>query len=156
MQIHLLSVGTRMPGWVQTGFAEYAKRLPHECRLKLVEIAPAKRGKNPDLERIRREEGERLLAAVPRDAAVIALEVGGRSWSTEQLAERLRGWLQDGRDLALLVGGPDGLPAACRERAELQWSLSSLTLPHPLVRVVLAEQFYRAWSLVSGHPYHRA
>ncbi|MAT66130.1 MAG: 23S rRNA (pseudouridine(1915)-N(3))-methyltransferase RlmH [Gammaproteobacteria bacterium] len=156
MQIHLLAVGTRMPAWVEAGFSEYARRLPHECRLKLVEIAPAKRGRNPDLERIRREEGERLLAALPRDATVIALEVGGRAWSTEQLADRLRGWLQDGRDLALLVGGPDGLPTACRERAGLQWSLSPLTLPHPLVRVVLAEQLYRAWSLVSGHPYHRA
>lgn len=155
MQIHLLAVGTRMPAWVEAGFNEYAKRLPHECRLQLVEIAPARRGKHPDLERIRREEGERLLAAVPRDAVAIALEVGGKAWSTEQLAGRLRDWLQDGRDLALLVGGPDGLSAACRERAGLQWSLSPLTLPHPLVRVLLAEQLYRAWTLYKGHPYHR-
>ena len=155
MQIHLLAVGNRMPAWVEAGFNEYAKRLPRECRLQLVEIAPAKRGKHPDVERIRREEGERLLAAVPRDARTIALEVEGRAWSTEQLADRLRDWLQDGRDLALLVGGPDGLSAACRDRAELKWSLSPLTLPHPLVRVVLAEQLYRAWSIISGHPYHR-
>lgn len=144
-----------MPAWVVAGFNEYAKRLPHACRLRLVEIAPAKRGRHPDVERMRREEGDRLLTAVPRAARVIALEVDGTSWRTEQLADRLRDWLQDGRDLALMVGGPDGLSAACRERAELCWSLSPLTLPHPLVRVLLAEQLYRAWSLVRGHPYHR-
>lgn len=156
MQIHLLAVGNRMPDWVNAGYAEYARRLPHECRLSLVEIAPAKRGKHPDIERIKRDEGERLLAAIPRAARAIALEVDGRAWTTLQLAQSLQSWMAEGQDVALLVGGPDGLAPACRERAEQHWSLSPLTLPHPLVRVLLAEQLYRAWSILSGHPYHRA
>lgn len=156
MQIHLLAVGNRMPAWVNTGYEEYARRLPHECRLNLVEIAPAKRGKHPDIERIKRDEGERLLVAIPRAARVIALEVDGRAWSTPQLAQLMRSWMAEGSDVALLVGGPEGLSPACRERADQHWSLSPLTLPHPLVRVLLAEQLYRAWSILSGHPYHRA
>lgn len=155
MQIHLLAVGNRMPEWVTTGFNEYARRLPHECRLNLVEIAPAKRGKNPDIERIKRDEGERILAALPRHARSIALEVEGRAWTTPQLAQHMQIWMAEGQDVALLVGGPDGLSPACRERADQWWSLSPLTLPHPLVRVVLAEQLYRAWSIITGHPYHR-
>lgn len=155
MRIHLIAVGTRMPGWVQEGYREYAGRMPPECSLHLVEIPPGRRGKGADVARAVREEGERMLAAVPRDARAVALEVEGRSWSTEALAQRLGDWLQDGRDLALLVGGPEGLSEACRARAELQWSLSPLTLPHSLVRVIVAEQLYRAWSVLQGHPYHR-
>jgi 23S rRNA (pseudouridine1915-N3)-methyltransferase len=155
MQIQLIAVGTRMPAWVQEGFAEYAKRLPRECGLQLVEIPLGKRGKSADVQRAIAEEGERMLAALPRDCRVIALEVQGRTWSTEQLAGELEGWLGAGRDLALLVGGPDGLSEACRRRADQAWSLSPLTLPHPLVRVLLAEQLYRAWTLYKGHPYHR-
>lgn len=155
MQIHLIAVGNKMPGWVTAGFEEYAKRLPRECALRLVEITPGKRGKNADVARILRDEGERMLAAIPRGARVIALEVGGRVWDTPGLSTALEGWLAEGRDLALLVGGPEGLDEACRQRADQQWSLSALTLPHPLVRVVLAEQLYRAWSLLQGHPYHR-
>ena len=155
MQIHLIAVGNRMPDWVEAAYREYAKRLPRECALKLVEIAPGKRGRNADVARILRDEGERMLAALPRDCRVIALEVGGESWSTPQLAARLTEWMAGGRDVALLVGGPEGMDDACRARADQLWSLSTLTLPHPLVRVVLAEQFYRAWSLSVGHPYHR-
>lgn len=155
MQIHLIAVGTRMPAWVTAGYDEYAKRLPRECALKLVEIPPGKRGRNVDVKRILRDEGERMLAALPKDCSVIALEVGGKPWSTPQLADQLRGWLAGGRDVALLVGGPEGLDAACRARADQTWSLSALTLPHPLVRVLLAEQLYRAWSITVGHPYHR-
>ena len=155
MKVHLIAVGERMPGWVEEGFGEYAKRLPPECALRLVEIPPGKRGKNSDIPRLRAQEGERILAAIPKNALVVALEVKGRPWSTEELSSRLGDWLQGGRDVALLVGGPDGLDEACRARADLQWSLSPLTLPHPLVRVVLAEQVYRAWSLLKGHPYHR-
>jgi 23S rRNA (pseudouridine1915-N3)-methyltransferase len=156
MQIHLIAVGDRMPRWVQDGYNEYAKRLPPECSLRLVEIPAGRRGKNADVERIMRDESERLLTAVPRGAALVALEVGGRSWSTEQLARRLDGWMGSGQDLALLVGGPDGLTDAARKAAGQLWSLSPLTLPHPLVRVVLAEQLYRAWSILRNHPYHRA
>lgn len=153
--MHLLAVGNRMPAWVSEGYTDYARRLPPECALRLVEIAPGKRGKNADLARIQRDEGERMLAAIPKGAQVVALEVGGRAWDTPQLARQLDRWLGEGRDVALLVGGPEGLAPVCRERAELCWSLSPLTLPHPLVRVVLAEQLYRAWSLLQGHPYHR-
>ena len=156
MQIHLLSVGTRMPRWVEEGYAEYAKRLPPECALRLVEIPAGRRGKGEDLSRILQREAEWLIGAIPAQARVLALEVTGTPWSTEQLARKLAGWLSDGRDLALLVGGPEGLADACLERAERRWSLSPLTFPHPLVRVILAEQIYRAWSLLHNHPYHRA
>lgn len=145
-----------MPGWVEAGFAEYAKRLPAECTLRLTEIEPGHRGKSASPDVARREEGERLLAAVPKGARVLALDVTGRAFSTEELTTEFSGWLADGRDLALLVGGPDGLSADCLARAEGRWSLSRLTFPHPLVRVILAEQLYRAWSLLRGHPYHRA
>lgn len=156
MQIHLIAVGDRMPDWVKAGYDEYARRLPAECALRLIEIPAARRGKNADIDRILRDEGERLLAAVPKGADLIALEVGGRSWSTEALARELDTWLHGGRDLALLVGGPEGLAEGARTAARLWWSLSPLTLPHPLVRVIVAEQLYRAWSLLRNHPYHRA
>ena len=156
MNIHLISVGTRMPKWVEQGFTEYAKRMPGECSLKLVEIPLGHRSKGADISRAVRDEGERMLKAIPRDCHIIALEVKGREWSTEQLASKLTGWMESGRDLVLLVGGPEGLADSCRERADMLWSLSPLTMPHPLVRVVLAEQLYRAWSLMRNHPYHRA
>lgn len=156
MKIHLLAVGARMPDWVEKGYAEYAGRLPRECALHLLEISAGKRGSHGDLARIVRTEGERLLAAVPTGSRLIALDERGQEWNTVELAEQLSGWLQEGRDVSLLVGGPDGLDAACRERAERRWSLSRLTLPHPLVRVIVAEQLYRAWSLLRNHPYHRA
>ncbi|HRD66340.1 MAG TPA: 23S rRNA (pseudouridine(1915)-N(3))-methyltransferase RlmH [Candidatus Competibacter sp.] len=156
MKIYLLAVGVRMPAWIEAGYAEYAGRLPRECALNLVEIPAGKRRPNADVARAVRDEGERLLAAVPASSRLVALDERGQEWSTAQLAERLTGWLRDGRDLSLLVGGPDGLDSLCRTRAELLWSLSRLTLPHPLVRVVVAEQLYRAWSLLRNHPYHRA
>jgi len=156
MQIHLIAVGTRMPAWVEQGYAEFAKRLASECAMRLVEIPPGRRSKGADLDRAVREEGERILKALPKGALVVALDVRGRLWSTQQLSARLKDWMQDGRDLALLVGGPDGLSQECRAVADLAWSLSPLTLPHALVRVLVAEQIYRAWSLLAGHPYHRA
>ena len=156
MNIHLIAVGEKMPRWVQDGYSEYAKRLPTECALRLIEVPAGKRGKNADIARLIRDESERMLAAIPKGAAVLALEVGGRSWSTEQLAQNLDDWMGSGRDLALLVGGPDGLGVAARKAADQLWSLSPLTLPHPLVRVVLAEQIYRAWSILRNHTYHRA
>ena len=155
MNIHLIAVGERMPGWVQQGFGEYAKRLPRECALRLVEIAPGKRGKNADIRRAVQGEGRRMLAAIPKGTRVIALEVGGREWSTAQLASQLEGWMGSGQDVALLVGGPEGLSGEARAAASQEWSLSPLTLPHPLVRVILAEQLYRAWSILRNHPYHR-
>jgi len=144
-----------MPGWVDAGYREYAKRLPPECCLRLVEIEPGHRGKGGSPEVARRVECERILAAIPKGVRVIVLDVRGRSLSTEQLAEELARWMADRRDVALLVGGPDGLADPCLARCNALWSLSPLTLPHPLVRVILAEQLYRAWSVLRGHPYHR-
>ena len=144
-----------MPTWVTEGFQDYAKRLPRECELVLREIAPGKRGKNADLARIREEEGERILASLSRDDQVIALEVGGKPWDTVQLSNQVKDWMRDGRRIALMVGGPEGLSDACRARANQLWSLSPLTLPHPIVRIIVAEQIYRAWSLINNHPYHR-
>jgi 23S rRNA (pseudouridine1915-N3)-methyltransferase len=155
MRIRLISVGTRVPRWVDDGYREYAKRLPPECALGLVEIPPGRRGKRTDPSRAVAEEAQRLLKAVPGGSRVIALDVHGASWTTERLSTNLAGWLGEGRDLALLVGGPDGLGGECLARADGRWSLSPLTFPHPLVRVIVAEQIYRAWSLLRGHPYHR-
>jgi len=156
MNIHLIAIGDKMPAWVQQGFDEYARRLPRECALRLIEIAPGRRGKNADIARAVRDEGQRMLGAVPKGARVIALEVKGRNWSTEQLAGQLEAWMGSGQDIALLVGGPEGLSEEARAAADQQWSLSPFTLPHPLVRVILAEQLYRAWSILRNHPYHRA
>jgi 23S rRNA (pseudouridine1915-N3)-methyltransferase len=144
-----------MPAWVEQGFNEYAKRLPPECSLTLIEIPAGKRGKSADVVRITEKEGQQMLAAIPKGAMVVVLEVTGRQWDTPQLAQKLEQWMQDGRDVALLVGGPEGLAPECLARAEVKWSLSALTMPHPLVRVVLAEQLYRAWSVTQNHPYHR-
>lgn len=155
MQIHLIAVGNRMPDWVSQGYDEFARRMPSECRLKLIEIPAAKRTKAADIKRLVRQEGERMLEAIPKNALLVALDVTGRQWSTEQLANQLDGWMQEGRDLALLVGGPEGLAPACQERAELSWSLSPLTFPHPLVRIVVAEQLYRATTILKHHPYHK-
>jgi 23S rRNA (pseudouridine1915-N3)-methyltransferase len=145
-----------MPRWVEDGYGEYAKRMPPECSLRLLEIAPGRRGKGMDPRRAVASEGAHMLRALPEGVLVIALDVQGKSWSTERLSARLGGWLADGRDLALLVGGPEGLARECLDRAETRWSLSPLTFPHPLVRVILAEQLYRACSLLKRHPYHRA
>lgn len=145
-----------MPAWVGEGYKEYARRLPRECGLVLKEVPLAHRSKSQPVERAVNEEGKRMLAVLSDRQQVIALDVKGRNWSTEQLAQQMDNWMQDGRDISLLVGGPDGLAAECLQRAGQTWSLSPLTLPHPLVRVLLAEQLYRAWSLNSGHPYHRA
>jgi 23S rRNA (pseudouridine1915-N3)-methyltransferase len=156
VQINLIAAGTRMPAWVEEGYHEYARRMPRECRLVLNEIPLAQRSKSQAIERAVRDEGARMLATLSDRQQVIALDIKGRGWSTEQLAQQMESWRQDGRDISLLVGGPDGLAAECLQRADQTWSLSALTLPHPLVRVLLAEQLYRAWSLNSGHPYHRA
>jgi 23S rRNA (pseudouridine1915-N3)-methyltransferase len=145
-----------MPDWVNAGYQEYAKRLPAECSLRLREIDPARRGKGVDASRAVREEGQRLLTAIPKGARVIALDVRGTPWATEDLAGQLAGWLRGGCDIALLVGGADGLSDDCLANAAERWSLSPLTLPHPLVRILLSEQLYRAWSLLQHHPYHRA
>lgn len=155
MKIRLLAIGTKMPEWVTIGYEDYAKRLVDDVRLELVEIPAGKRAKNSDLIRLTEKEGEAQLTALAPQDHVVALEVGGCAWSTEDLSQNLARWLQEGRNISLLVGGPEGLAPAARARANQLWSLSPLTLPHPLVRVLLAEQIYRAWTLLKGHPYHR-
>jgi 23S rRNA (pseudouridine1915-N3)-methyltransferase len=155
MQVHLIAVGERMPLWVDRAFLDYARRLPRQCRLLLREVPAARRGRGADLARIAREEGARLLAAVPPGARIVALERRGRPLATADLAAELARQMQTGEDLALLVGGPEGLSEPCLARAQAVWSLSALTLAHPLVRIVVAEQVYRAWSIITGHPYHR-
>ena len=155
MRIHLLAVGTKMPGWVVSASEDYAGRMPPHCQLLIREIAAEKRTKNSDLQRIRDAEGDKLLAAIPAGSLVIALDVLGKAWSTEQLSGQLNQWMASGQDVVLLVGGPEGLSSACLQRADLKWSLSPLTFPHPLVRIIVAEQLFRAWSILSNHPYHR-
>lgn len=155
MRISLIAVGQKMPDWVSTGYHTYAKRFPSDCHLQLIEIAAGKRGKNADIARILKAEGEAMLAAVGKADRIVTLEVSGKSWSTPQLAARLAQWQMDGRDLSLLVGGPEGLAPECIAAADERWSLSALTLPHPMVRVLIAESLYRAWSVNANHPYHR-
>ena len=154
MRLRLVAVGTRMPGWVDEGFKDYAGRMPRECRLELREVPLGRRSRGTEPVRAVAAEGERLLAA-SEDCVRVCLDVQGAAVDTAGLSRRLAGWLQDGQDVALLVGGPDGLAPACLEAARWRWSLSPLTLPHGLVRVLVAEQLYRAWTVLSGHPYHR-
>ncbi|SBT18035.1 Ribosomal RNA large subunit methyltransferase H [Marinomonas gallaica] len=155
MRVRLIAVGTKMPKWVVEGYEEYAKRLPKDFSLELVELPMSPRGKNTDITKAIQKEGDAMLAAIPSGDKVIALEVLGKTWSTEQLAEQTSHWRMDGYNISLLVGGPDGLDPRCTARADQAWSLSKLTLPHPMVRILLAEQIYRAWTLMNNHPYHR-
>ena len=154
MRVILCAVGTRVPRWVEQGFAEYSRRLPKDNRLELVEVPAADRRNGRGVERWKEEEADRLLQAAG-DRRRIVLDVSGRAWSTEDLAARMEDWRMEGRDPALLVGGPDGLAQRLLDGAEARWSLSALTLPHALVRILVAEQVYRAWTLLTGHPYHR-
>lgn len=155
MRISIIAVGTRMPAWVSEGVEEYAVRMPREIKLAWREIPLARRVSGERPEQLRDREGEQILRAIPGGDRVIALDVKGKSFSTEQLARKLEQWQMSADNYSLLIGGPDGLSSQCLARAEQRWSLSPLTLPHPLVRVVLAEQLYRAWTITANHPYHR-
>ena len=156
MHIMVAAVGQRMPRWVVDAWTEYTRRMPANLGLSLREIPLAKRGKNADTRRLKSAESEALYSAMPPRANIIALDVKGQSWSTEKLAENLQNWMADGRDVGLMIGGPDGISNDIMQKADTRWSLGPLTLPHPLVRVVLAEQLYRAWTITQNHPYHRA
>jgi 23S rRNA (pseudouridine1915-N3)-methyltransferase len=156
MRARIIAIGERMPSWVAEGFAEYRKRLSHELPLELIELKPGARGKGRDDARAIHDEGASILASLSRDTHVIALDGRGQSWSSEALSAQLGQWRMAGRDLAFLIGGPDGHAPEVLARADQRWSLGPLTLPHMLVRLVLAEQLYRASTLLSGHPYHRA
>lgn len=155
MRFRVLAAGTRMPAWVTKGFEYYATRLPRERSLELTEIPLGRRSKGQPASRAIVEEEQRMLAVPRAGDTVVALEVAGRQFTSEQLAEKMAGWFRDGGDVIFMIGGPDGLGAGCRARASLEWSLSTLTLPHGLVRVLLAEQLYRANCILSNHPYHR-
>nr|WP_290697726.1 23S rRNA (pseudouridine(1915)-N(3))-methyltransferase RlmH [Halomonas sp. UBA3074] len=155
MRIRLLAVGSKMPAWVEEGVETYRKRLPRDFSLEIEEIALGQRGKNADIAKARAQEAQRIRDKLRGDEYVVALEVIGKPWTTEQLAQEADGWRMSGRDIALLVGGPDGLEPSLSDAADKTWSISPLTLPHPLVRIMLAEQLYRAWTLLVGHPYHR-
>jgi 23S rRNA (pseudouridine1915-N3)-methyltransferase len=156
MKLIVAAVGTRMPGWVETAWRDYARRLPADCALELKEIKPEPRttGKTPA--QMMLAERKRIEAAIPANTLRIALDERGRDLSTMELAGQLETWRASGKDIAFLVGGPDGLDPDLKKNCHGNLRLSSLTLPHPMVRVVLAEQLYRAWAIMTGHPYHRA
>jgi 23S rRNA (pseudouridine1915-N3)-methyltransferase len=152
MQLTIIAASSRQPEWVETAFTAYAKRFSGALRLQYTQVRLAK---NPAAGRRRAEEGEKLLAAVPRSALLVALDEAGQSWSTRRLAALLEGWIAEAARPCFVIGGPDGLDPAVLEAARLRWSLSALTLPHALARIIVAESLYRASSLLSGHPYHR-
>lgn len=156
MRILLLAASGRQPKWVEDGYAEYARRLRGRCRLELRVIALARRTRSMPAERALEQEGARMLAAVPDGAHVVELAEDGEALSTAALAGRLEAWLGLGAPVCLLLGGPDGISPRCSARADERWSLSPLTLPHGLARIVVAEALYRSLSLLEGHPYHRA
>lgn len=155
MRIHLVAAGQKMPAWVDEACADFLKRMPAELRLNQILIPIIKRGKNADIQRIIRDESRNLLAAVPSGCQIVALDVLGKSISTEKLSNILDNWMQQGQDIALIIGGPDGVSDELLQQAVLKISLSNLTFPHPLVRVIVVEQLYRAWTILNNHPYHR-
>ncbi|MCF7696323.1 MULTISPECIES: 23S rRNA (pseudouridine(1915)-N(3))-methyltransferase RlmH [Mycetohabitans] len=156
MKLYIVAVGHRMPDWVTRGFDEYAKRMPPELRIELREIKPEQRVSTRAVTSVMAAERTRIEAALPKGARLVALDEHGLDWTTMQLAQHLPRWQQDGRDVAFVIGGADGLDPAIKAQADLLLRLSSLTLPHAMVRVLLAEQLYRAWSITQNHPYHRA
>jgi len=155
MKIKLIAVGTKMPSWVEMAFATYAQRLPRDCSLELIEIPVAKRTRNLLADKWMAKEGELILKAIAPSDWVVALDVKGHNWSTEKLASQITKWQSMGNNIVLLIGGPDGLSSECLARADQRWSLSALTFPHPMMRVILSEAIYRAWSVTVNHPYHR-
>ena len=156
MHIRLLAVGERQPAWVDEAFRDYTGRYPPQWKFRLDVIATAKRGRPDDAQRARAAEGEQILGRIAANEQVVLLDENGRQPASRDLAGKLSAWQADGRDLCFVIGGPDGVSESCRRRADFIWSLSNLTLPHGLARVLFAEQMYRAWSLLTGHPYHRA
>ena len=151
MRLTIIALGKRMPDWVERGFGEYSKRFPPEIKLQLRELPLAPRG--PQALSL---EAQRVRKALPQRDRLVVLDMAGRSFSTEQLAGKLAGWQMSGSNYSLVIGGPDGIDSSLLQQADLCWSLSPLTLPHPLVRVLLVEQLYRAWTINAGHPYHRS
>lgn len=155
MKLRILAVGHRMPEWIEAGYQEYARRMPPDAALELVEIKPEKRAAGASTARIQKLEAERILAALPAQPTLVALDERGRQPTTTELSGQLARWMQEGAQPCFVIGGADGLDASVKARSQLLLGISHLTLPHGLVRVLLAEQLYRAVSLLKGHPYHR-
>lgn len=155
MKLLILAVGHKMPAWVNEGFAEYTKRMPREARIELVEIKPEKRDGGKTREQVHEAERKRIEAALPADCVRVVLDEHGQNWSTHELSDDMKGWMGGGRDVAFVIGGADGLHPEVKRQSGRLWSFSRLTLPHGLVRVVLAEQLYRAVTVIQNHPYHR-
>lgn len=155
MNIHIISVGKNMPTWVNNGCKEYIPRLPSDYALKLIEVQQEKRSKQADLKKIAEKEESKILAAIPKDSVCIALDRIGKSLNTKTLAKHLHSWHDNSQNICFIIGGPEGLSDAFLKQANIVWSLSELTLPHPMVRVILTEQIFRAWSIIVNHPYHR-
>ncbi len=156
MKIHLLAIGTRMPQWIESGYHDYAKRLGRDCQLLLKEIPSPRKSKSQDSASVKQAESDLLLAALPEKAYVVALDESGKLYDTAGVAKRLAGWFDNHSDVALLIGGADGLSDSCLAVCRERWALSPMTFPHALVRVIVAEQIYRAYSMMNNHPYHRA
>jgi 23S rRNA (pseudouridine1915-N3)-methyltransferase len=158
MKCVIVAVGHRMPAWIAAGYDDYARRMPREMALRLSEIKPEPRTDDAPgaVRRVMEIEAKRIRAALPAGCTVVALDERGQQCTSHELADRMRAWRMDGRDVAFIIGGADGLEPQLKSEAAQLWALSRLTLPHGLVRVVLAEQLYRAASIVQGHPYHRA
>lgn len=155
MRVTVLALGHRMPSWIQDGWAEYTRRMPPEARVELIELKPEERGAGRSVERAKQLEGERLLQALPAGGTLVALDERGKAVTTQGLSVMLAGWMREGSHPVFAIGGADGHDEAVRQRASKLVSLSALTLPHGMVRVLLAEQLYRAWSILARHPYHR-
>ena len=155
MQLIIAAVGHKMPAWIEDGFGEYAKRMPPECRILLKEIKPVERSGSKTAETVMALERGKIEAAIPKGSRIIALDERGKDLTTVQLSQLLTQWQQDGRDVTFVIGGADGLDAGFKAAADMLVRVSSLTLPHGMVRVLLAEQLYRAWSITQNHPYHR-
>lgn len=156
MKIRLLAVGNKMPAWVLQGYEQYAQRMRQDCSLELIEINPGRRTHGANISKIIAIEGEQMMKKISKNHHVVALEVTGKQWSTIELAKTLDQWQMQGQNVDLLIGGPEGLSKECVSMSSQKWSLGPLTLPHPLVRIIVAEALYRAWSINHNHPYHRA
>jgi 23S rRNA (pseudouridine1915-N3)-methyltransferase len=156
MQLVIAAVGNKMPAWIENGFGEYAKRMPPDCRVLLREIKPVERSGSKTAETVMALERTKIEAALPKGARIVALDERGKDLTTMQLSQSLTQWQQDGRDVVFVIGGADGLDPELKRNADMLIRISSMTLPHGMVRVLLAEQLYRAWSITQNHPYHRA
>ena len=155
MRIHLIAVGKKMPEWINSGYSEFSKRMPPELQINLIEITPSVRNKATPTEKNIKEEGERIQSAIPPNSRLIVLDEKGKNFSSVELSKKMEEWFPQGQDIAIVIGGADGVDPTIKQQADESWSLSSFTLPHALVRVVVAEQLYRGWSILKGHPYHR-